>query len=207
MDVDLYDEFGNYIGPDLESDDEEEETYKDAEPEQEEYDGEEAMDEDGNVDDEPALMAVVLHEDKKYYPLASEVYGPDVETIVQEEDTQALDKPLIEPVKKHKFQVKEQDLPETVYNMEFLADLMDTSHLIRNVAIVGNLHHGKTNFVDCLVQQTHPDIRPLEGKFLRYTDTLITEQERGVSIKAVPVTLVMQDVRNESYLMNIFDTP
>ncbi|CAB3387422.1 Hypothetical predicted protein [Cloeon dipterum] len=206
MDADLYDEFGNYIGPDLESDDEEEETYKDAEPEQEDYD-EEAMDEDGNVDDEPAPMAVVLHEDKKYYPLASEVYGPDVETIVQEEDTQALDKPLIEPVKKHKFQVKEQDLPETVYNMEFLADLMDTSHLIRNVAIVGNLHHGKTNFVDCLVEQTHPDIRPLEGKYLRYTDTLITEQERGVSIKAMPVTLVMQDVRNKSYLMNIFDTP
>ncbi|XP_065333503.1 116 kDa U5 small nuclear ribonucleoprotein component [Cloeon dipterum] len=206
MDADLYDEFGNYIGPDLESDDEEEETYKDAEPEQEEYD-DEAMDDDGNVDDEPAPMAVVLHEDKKYYPLASEVYGPDVETIVQEEDTQALDKPLIEPVKKHKFQVKEQDLPDTVYNMEFLADLMDTSHLIRNVAIVGNLHHGKTNFVDCLVEQTHPDIRPLEGKYLRYTDTLITEQERGVSIKAMPVTLVMQDVRNKSYLMNIFDTP
>lgn len=76
------------------------------------------MDEDGNVDDEPAPLAVVLHEDKRYYPLAQEVYGPDVETIVQEEDTQALDKPLIEPVKKHKFQVKEQDLPETTYNME-----------------------------------------------------------------------------------------
>lgn len=38
MDADLYDEFGNYIGPELESDDEEEETYRDAEPEQEEYD-------------------------------------------------------------------------------------------------------------------------------------------------------------------------
>lgn len=24
-------------------------------------------------------MAVVLHEDKKYYPTASETYGPDVE--------------------------------------------------------------------------------------------------------------------------------
>jgi len=38
MDADLYDEFGNYIGPELESDDEEEEPYRDAEPEQEEYD-------------------------------------------------------------------------------------------------------------------------------------------------------------------------
>lgn len=35
-------------------------------------------------------MEVVLHEDKKYYPTADEVYGPEVETIVQEEDTQPL---------------------------------------------------------------------------------------------------------------------
>jgi len=63
-------------------------------------------------------MAVVLHEDKRYYPAALEVFGPEVETIVQEEDTQPLDKPLVAPVKKKKFQLKEQDLPETVYNME-----------------------------------------------------------------------------------------
>lgn len=42
---------------------------------------------------------------------------------------------------------------------------------------------------------------------MRYTDTLFTEGERGLSIKATPITLVMQDVRNKSYLMNIFDTP
>lgn len=63
-------------------------------------------------------MAVVLHEDKRYYPAALEVFGPEVETIVQEEDTQPLDKPLVAPIKKKKFQLKEQDLPETVYNME-----------------------------------------------------------------------------------------
>lgn len=63
-------------------------------------------------------MAVVLHEDKRYYPSAVEVFGPEVETIVQEEDTQALSVPLVAPVKKKKFQLKEQELPETVYNME-----------------------------------------------------------------------------------------
>jgi len=62
--------------------------------------------------------AVVLHEDKRYYPSAVEVFGPEVETIVQEEDTQALTTPLVAPVKQHKFQVKEQQLPETVYSME-----------------------------------------------------------------------------------------
>lgn len=75
-------------------------------------------DEDQNIDDEKVSRAVVLHEDKRYYPTALEVYGPDVETIVQEEDAQPLDKPLIEPVKKMKFQLKEQNLPETTYEME-----------------------------------------------------------------------------------------
>ena len=40
-------------------------------------------------------MAIVLHEDKKYYPTPGEVFGPDVETITHEEDTQPLTKPII----------------------------------------------------------------------------------------------------------------
>ena len=75
-------------------------------------------DEDRETEEDKTSRAVVLHEDKRYYPKAVEVYGPDVETIVQEEDAQALDKPLIEPVKKMKFQLKEQTLPETTYDME-----------------------------------------------------------------------------------------
>lgn len=162
---------------------------------------------DADHDEDKTSRAVVLHEDKRYYPTALEVYGPDVETIVQEEDAQALDKPLIEPVKKMKFQLKEQVFPETTYEMEFLADLMDTPPLIRNVALVGHLHHGKTTFADCLIRQTHPQFESTEERALRYTDTLFTEQERGVSIKSIPITLVLPDIKNKSYLMNIFDTP
>ncbi|KAG5673773.1 hypothetical protein PVAND_003793 [Polypedilum vanderplanki] len=204
MDSDLYDEFGNYIGPDLESDSEEEE-----------YD-EQDVDDDANEEDEAEMdvddeektsKAIVLHEDKRYYQTALEVYGPDVETIVQEEDAQPLDKPLIEPTKKVKFQLKEQDLPQTTYSIEFLSDLMDIPELIRNVALIGHLHHGKTTFVDCLIKQTHPQFQDMEERNLRYTDTLFTEQERGVSIKSTPVTLVLQDVKEKSYLMNVFDTP
>ncbi|CAO1417223.1 unnamed protein product [Diamesa hyperborea] len=204
MDSDLYDEFGNYIGPDLESDSEEESVYGlDADEEADE----DAMEEEAEMDEDKTSRAIVLHEDKRYYQTALEVYGPDVETIVQEEDAQPLDKPLIEPVKKMKFQLKEQDLPTTTYSMEFLADLMDTPTLIRNVALVGHLHHGKTTFVDCLVRQTHPQFQDMEERNLRYTDTLFTEQERGVSIKSTPVTLVLQDVKDKSFLMNVFDTP
>ncbi|KAF1740201.1 hypothetical protein MXB_1772 [Myxobolus squamalis] len=68
-DQDLYDEFGNYIGPEIVSDQESE--------------SEASMDEEHDETEEI--------EDKKYYPTAAEVYGPDVEAIVQEEDTQTLE--------------------------------------------------------------------------------------------------------------------
>lgn len=84
---------------------------------------------------------------------------------------------------------------------------MDTPTLIRNVALVGHLHHGKTTFVDCLMQQTHPALVNNEDKNIRYTDTLFTEQERGVSIKSMPVTLVLPDIRAKSHLFNISDSP
>jgi len=160
------------------------------------------VDEDGGQS-----TAIVLHEDKKYYPTASEVYGPEVETLVQEEDAQPLTEPIVAPVRKNKFQHVEQELPLTSYDPEFMADLMDNACLVRNVAIVGHLHHGKTSFVDCLMQQTHPDLKTSDGKPIRYTDTLFTEQERGVSIKSMPITFVQGDVRGKSYLLNVFDTP
>lgn len=82
----------------------------------------------------------------------------------------------------------------------FLADLMDNADLIRNVGLVGHLHHGKTSFVDCLVEQTHPDIQlnpNVDKALVRYTDTLVTEQDRGVTTKTMPVTVVMQDTKNK----------
>ncbi|CAB0038858.1 unnamed protein product [Trichogramma brassicae] len=212
MDPDYYDEFGNYIGPELASDSEDENDYGQADDDVDDRDrSDEEMEEDREADKDVAetnTMAVVLHEDKKYYPSALEVYGAEVETLVQEEDAQPLDKPLIAPTRKAKFQIKAQELPETTYSIDYLADLMDCPDLIRNVVLLGHLHHGKTTLVDCLIRQTHPHVHSVtDEKPLRYTDTLFTEQQRGVSTKAVPVTLVLPDVKSKSYLMNIFDTP
>ncbi|RXM32571.1 116 kDa U5 small nuclear ribonucleoprotein component [Acipenser ruthenus] len=189
METDLYDEFGNYIGPELDSDEEDDldRDARDADEQEDEDEEEEPVDQD----EEHSGMEVVLHEDKKYYPTAEEVYGPEVETIVQEEDTQPLTEPIIKPVKTKKF----------------LADLMDSPELIRNVTLCGHLHHGKTCFVDCLIEQTHPEIRKRDDQDLRYTDILFTEQERGVGIKSTPVTMVLPDSRDKSYLFNIMDTP
>ena len=97
----------------------------------------------------------------------------------------------------------------TTYDMEFLADQMDNASLIRNVALVGNLHSGKSNFVDALFEQTHPELNKKkdEGGDMNYTDTLFTERERGVGIKSTPVTLVLPDSKGKSFLVNILDTP
>lgn len=65
---------------------------------------------------EPTHNAVVLHEDKKYYPSASEVYGEEVETLVQEEDAQPLSEPIVAPVKVRKWTVEEKDMPETRFD-------------------------------------------------------------------------------------------
>ncbi|XP_074751299.1 116 kDa U5 small nuclear ribonucleoprotein component-like [Athene noctua] len=206
MDTDLYDEFGNYIGPELDSDDDYDELGRESK-DLDELEDDDDDDDMGDHDEDHPGMEVVLHEDKKYYPTAEEVYGPEVETIVQEEDTQPLTEPIIKPVKTKKFSLMEQTLPVTVYEMDFLADLMDNSELIRNVTLCGHLHHGKTCFVDCLIEQTHPEIRKRYDQDLCYTDILFTEQERGVGIKSTPVTIVLPDTKGKSFLFNIIDTP
>jgi U5 small nuclear ribonucleoprotein component len=61
---------------------------------------------------------VILHEDKKYYPTAEEVYGKEVETLVQDEDTQLLSEPIIQPHKVKSFTITEAGLPATTYKKE-----------------------------------------------------------------------------------------
>ncbi|CAH8642450.1 unnamed protein product [Schistosoma curassoni] len=209
MDTDLYDEFGNYIGPDLLSDEEVEDDVNSVDDEgtEEEDIAQDAVNHIETNDVQEESLAVILHEDKKYYPSALEVYGPEVETLVQEEDAQPLTQPLIEPVRRKKFAYTEASIPTTTYDPEFLADLMDCPELIRNVVLCGHLHHGKTSFMDCLIELTHPDIEAKEDKNLRYTDFLHMEVERGLSIKSTPVSLVLRSMQEKSYLFNIFDTP
>ncbi|KAI8318873.1 116 kDa U5 small nuclear ribonucleoprotein component-like protein [Martensiomyces pterosporus] len=244
MDDPNYDEFGNYIGPDIASSSEEEadeyeeeeedavgDAYGDADAET--AGDQEHAESDSSEPDGPRAMArrvdaaqtqVVLHEDKKYYPDADEVFGPDVEAVVQEEDTQPLTEPIIAPVKVRKFQVTEDDrqLPDTTYAKEFLVDLQGYPAMVRNVVVAGHLHHGKTALVDVLVAATHaweewdkavpaatPTTKmqkPIEKAF-GFTDVHQIERQRGISLKAMPVSLVAQDTKGKSYALNIIDAP
>ncbi|KAH7025399.1 P-loop containing nucleoside triphosphate hydrolase protein [Macrophomina phaseolina] len=214
---DLYDEFGNFIG---EAESEEESDHGAAAADAYVYDEEPDEDEPANdqqlmeVDDEGPSNAVILHEDKQYYPTAQQVYGADVETLVQEEDAQPLTQPIIEPVVQKKFNVEEADLPPVRFARDFMTDLMNYPEQVRNVALAGHLHHGKTAFMDMLVMETHDIQDRLDKRVgrtrdeqLRYTDTHTLERERGVSIKAGPMSLVLQSSKGKSHLVNVLDTP
>ena len=164
--------------------------------------------------DEGPSNAVVLHEDKQYYPTAQQVYGEDVETMVQEEDAQPLTQPIIAPVERKKFTIQEADLPPVHFDRSFMTDLMNYPEQVRNVAFAGHLHHGKTALMDMLVLETHDITDRLDKKIgkkrddqLRYTDTNMLERERGLSTKAAPMSLVLQSTRGKSHLLNIIDTP
>ncbi|KAK3117392.1 hypothetical protein LTR53_001306 [Teratosphaeriaceae sp. CCFEE 6253] len=226
---DLYDEFGNYIGEEPSSDDD---TAQQPTTAYAQYLDDDAPSEAGAPAGNDALMdldddagpsnAVVLHEDKQYYPSASQLYGPDVETLVQEEDTQLLSEPVIKPVETKKFTLSESeagDLPKVSFDRGFMTDLMQFPEQVRNVALVGHLHHGKTSVVDMLVAQTH-DLSTLESERkkltavgkggeeqMRYTDTHILERERGLSVKASPMSLVLQGTSGKSQVINLLDTP
>ncbi|KAJ3251721.1 hypothetical protein HK103_002176 [Boothiomyces macroporosus] len=205
MDDDLYDEFGNYIGPDIEDEDSEVEEEPERQEPQVDY-GDEPQEDEVVVHDENFANQIVLHEDKKYYPSALEIYGPGVETLVQEEDTQPLTQPIIAPIKTALSFVQEKGLPETAFKKEFLVDLMKYPDLIRNVALVGHLHHGKTSFMDMLVSHSHEIFMDAE-KPLRYTDVHLLERDRGLSIKSMPMSFVMQNLKHKSHLLNFIDTP
>ncbi|KAK7202953.1 P-loop containing nucleoside triphosphate hydrolase protein [Myxozyma melibiosi] len=220
MDDSLYDEFGNFIG-DADDSDAESQTQS---GEQNEYNEDAYLDNDAmseashaettgqelmEVDNTP-VNAVILHEDKQYYPSAEEVYGPDVEALVQEEDTQPLSEPIIAPIKVKKFTVETTDLPEATFSREYMMDIMNFPDQIRNVAIVGHLHHGKTALMDMLVQETHElkdYTRKRLGEQIRYTDTHILERERGLSLKCSPMTLLLPNSKGKTNLFNLLDTP
>ncbi|EEB05402.1 GTPase Cwf10 [Schizosaccharomyces japonicus yFS275] len=229
MDEELYDEFGNYIGPE---EDEDLESYNAvaaesvaAAPGFEEFiETEEQQEQESAAIDEEyrsaegtmaldvvppvaAENAVVLHEDKSYYPSAANVYGEDVDVMVQEEDTQPLTEPIVAPIREKRFAIETTNVPECIYKKEFLRDVLCSTDDVRTFAVVGHLHHGKTSLIDLLVRYTHIDIREPKTKSLRYTDTHYLERERVMSIKSTPMTLLATSSQQKSYAFQCIDTP
>ena len=211
MDENLYDEFGNYIGPDVDESD-----YEDDDLRGDTFEGTADFDDADRMEiGESAVSTgplttsnenrIILHEDKKYYPDAEEIF-PGVKTVTLEEDSQKISEPIIKPIKTKNFSVLETETPKLKYSLEFLATLMNTPTLIRNIAIIGQLHHGKTVFVDTLVQATQ-EVEWDPNKEVRYSDTRVDEQARKLSIQCSCVSLVMENLKSKSYLLNVIDCP
>ncbi|ORY80346.1 P-loop containing nucleoside triphosphate hydrolase protein [Protomyces lactucae-debilis] len=209
MDDDLYDEFGNYIGAD--DSDEDGSANLQAAPAARITNGAqmESMQVDGEVEEEAEPQnQIILHEDKQYYPSAAQIYGEDVEVMVQEEDAQPLTEPIVKPVRQKRFTVEQDDLPEVVFDRSLMLQSMAFPDFVRNVAVVGHLHHGKTALMDMLVYQTHPEVEePKKDQQLRFTDMHALERDRGMSIKATPITLMLPNTKGKSLVCNFIDTP
>ena len=154
-----------------------------------------------------------MHEDKRYYPDAEDVYGGEVEVVVQEEDTQMLSEPIIAPVDRKAYQMREKQVPNTSYSKQYMLQLMDEPEFVRNIAVVGHLHHGKTSLCDMLIEQTHSldfshfSKKTKQCKLTKYLDIHYLERDRGMSIKAQPITLCLPNSNGKHYVMNVIDTP
>ena len=237
----LYDEFGNYIGPDLDSDDSSSD--EDSDDDNNDDDDDNSND-DGASNDERSVISdmdidhgaltltdphttaapsssIVLHEDKVHYPSASTIYGPNVTTAILDEDAMDISQPILPPVPPQptgEASRTTHDANDTTLSPAermrhdnqkvsdaYLTSLCDHHQTKRCVALVGNLASGKTTLIDLLLQHTvhDPSLLTVNRK---YTDTLLLEKEKRMSLRSTPITLPLSTSR-KTHAITILDNP
>jgi 116 kDa U5 small nuclear ribonucleoprotein component len=119
---------------------------------------------------------------------------------------------LIAPARKADFLIYEKNHHlQTTYEAEYFKQMLGMADLVRNVAVIGPLHHGKTLLCDMVIQQTHKANNEAARWDLKrdykFTDNRKDEVDRAISLKTSPVTVLLPDSREKSLLFNFMDTP
>lgn len=235
--TELYDEFGNYIGPELDdsSDDDDDSAAAGVDIPDDTSDVSGAREDmmlvdttvvdttgEATVTAEP-MQAIVLHEDKEHYASADVVYGQEVRTAVIDEDAlpdidtavvvQKVNTQSLYP-DKNSFPIKAES--DWNYTDDYLGVHVanETTRNRRGVALVGDFHAGKTTLVDLILtsgalrrELKLNDKADTQNAATRLTDTLQTEKLREMSLVSTPVTTLVPDTRGKSYCLTLVDCP
>lgn len=96
------------------------------------------------------------------------------------------------------------------FSVDQIRGLMDDPKQIRNMSVIAHVDHGKSTLTDSLISKAGI-IASAKAGDARFTDTRADEQERGITIKSVSVSLYYEVDYNadakEAYLINLIDSP